>query len=110
MYIQLMARSWNTCYRNNGMYTTCDLSWLGIDLSRASSFPNLNQKLAAQIFNYIAGVSKAALIVHTEINQSDQNEALTKGNLKIITSVFLTKTDAVYKLHATLEHLPYSIT
>ena len=52
--------------------------------------------------------SKAALIVQTEIIQSDRNRALTQEDLKLITSAFLTKTDAVYKLHATLGHLPYS--
>ena len=98
----------HTCYRNNGLYTTRELSWLEIDLSRVSNSPNLNPKRAAQIFNYIAGVSKDAFIVQTEIIQSDQTEALTKEDLKIITSAFLTKTDAVYKLHATLGHLPYS--
>jgi hypothetical protein len=29
-------------------------------------------------------------------------------DLNLITSAFLTKTDAVYKLHATLGHIPYS--
>jgi hypothetical protein len=98
----------HTCYRNNGLYTTRDLSWLGIELFRASNSTNLNPKRETQFFNYIAGVSKDALIVQTELFQSDRHKALTKKELRIITSAFLTKSDAVYKLHATLGHLPYS--
>ena len=74
----------HTCHRNNGLYTTRNLFWHGIDLSRASNSPNLNPKRATQIFNYIAGVSKDALIVQTELIQSDRNKALTKEQLKII--------------------------
>jgi hypothetical protein len=98
----------HTCYRNNGLYTTRDLSWLGINLSQSSNSAVLQTNRASQIFNYIAGVSKSALIFQTEIIQSNQNRALTQEDLKVITSAFLTKTDAVYKLHATLGHLPYS--
>jgi hypothetical protein len=98
----------HSCYRNNGLYTTRDLSWLGFNLSRASISTNLNPNRATQIFNYIAGVSKNALIVEMELIQSDRIKALTKKKLKIITSAFLTKSDAVYKLHTTLGHLSYS--
>jgi hypothetical protein len=98
----------HTCYGNNGLYTTRDLSWLGIDLARASTSAELQPNRASQIFNYIAGVSKSALIVQTEIIQSNQNRALTPEDLQVIASAFLTKADAVYKLHATLGHLPYS--
>jgi hypothetical protein len=98
----------HTCYRNNGLYTTRDLSWLGIDLSRSQNSTDLNLIRASKIYSYIAGVSKEALIVQTELIQSEQNKALTKEEFQIITSAFLTKSDAVYKLHATLGHLPYS--
>jgi hypothetical protein len=67
-----------------------------------------HEHLIPQIFNYIAGVSENALIVQMELIQSNRNESLTKDDLKIITSAFLTKSDAVYKLHATLVHLPFS--
>jgi hypothetical protein len=98
----------HTCHRNNGLYTTRDLSWLGIDLSQASNSQNLKPTRADQIYNYIAGVSKSALIVQTEIIQAEQNRTLAMDDLNVITSAFLTKTDAIYKLHATLGHLPYS--
>ena len=63
---------------------------------------------AQQVYNYIAGVSKSALIVQTEIIQAEQNRTLTMEDLNVLTSAFLTKADAIYKLHATLGHLPYS--
>jgi hypothetical protein len=85
----------HTCHRNNGLYTTRDLSWLGIDLSRSSISTGLQPNQASQIFNYIAGVSKATLIVQTEIIQSDQKRALTMEDLKAIASAFFTKPDAV---------------
>ena len=94
----------HTCHRSNGLYTTRYLSWLGIDLSQASNSQNLKPTRAAQIYNYIAGVSKAALIVQTEIIQADQKKSLPMDNLQVITSAFLAKTDAIYKLHATLGH------
>ena len=53
----------HTCYRNNGLYTTHDLSWLGIDLSKSHNSTSLNPIRASKISNYIAGVSKEALIV-----------------------------------------------
>ena len=56
----------HTCYRNNGLYTTRDLSWLGIDLSRSTYSTNLNPNRATQIYNFIAGVSKDSLIVQSE--------------------------------------------
>ena len=98
----------HTCHRNNGLYTTRDLSWLGIDLSQASNSQILKPTRAAQIYNYIAGDSKSALIVQTEIIQAEQNKTLSMDDLKVITSAFVAKTDAIYKLHATLGHLPYS--
>jgi hypothetical protein len=98
----------HTCHKNNSLYTTRNLSWLGINLFQSSNNPDLQPNQAAQIFNYIAGVSKAALIVQTKIIQSDHNNALTVEELKVISSAFLTKTDDVYKLYVTLEHLPYS--
>ena len=33
----------HTCYRNNGLYTTRDLSWLGFDLSSATNVIGLKQ-------------------------------------------------------------------
>ena len=87
----------HTCHRNNGLYTTRDLTWLGIDLSKASNSPNLKPARAEQIYNYISGVSKSALIVQTEIIQAEQNRILTVEDLNVITSAFLTKTDAIYK-------------
>ena len=85
----------HTCHRNNGLYTTRDLSWLGIDLSQASNSHNLRPTRAAQIYNYIAGVFKAALIVQTEMIQAEQNKFLTMDDLNVITSAFLTKPDAI---------------
>ena len=67
----------HTCHRNNCLYTTRDLSWLGIDLSQASNSHNQKPTRASQIYNYIAGVSKSALIVQTEIIQAEKNKALT---------------------------------
>ena len=43
----------HTCHRNNGLYTTRDLTWLGIDLSQASKSSTLKLARADQIYNYI---------------------------------------------------------
>ena len=48
----------HTCYRNNGLYTTRDLSWLGFDLSSATNLIGLKQNQAKQIHAYVAGVAK----------------------------------------------------
>ena len=62
----------HTCYRNNGLYTTRDLSWLGFDLSSATIMIGLKQYRAKQIHAYVAGVAKDALIIQSEIIQHSQ--------------------------------------
>ena len=67
----------HTCYRNNGLYTTRDLSWLGFDLSSATNVIGLKQTRAQQTHAYVAGVAKNALIIQSEIIQHAQNSRLT---------------------------------
>ena len=98
----------HTCHRNNGLYTTRDLSWLGFDLSSATNMVGLNQNRAKQIHAYIAGVAKEALIIQSELIQNAQKYTLTHQILQLIQHAFMTKSEAVYKLHASLGHLPYS--
>ena len=98
----------HTCYRNNGLYTTRDLSWIGFDLSSATNLIGLKQNRAKQIHAYVADVAKHALIIHSEIIQHAQNSHLTPQDLNLIQQAYLTKSEAVYKLHASLGHLLYS--
>jgi hypothetical protein len=53
----------HTCLRNNGLYTTKDLSWIGFDLSNATNDVGLKRARAQQIHAYVADVTKNSLIL-----------------------------------------------
>ena len=56
--------------RNNGLNTTLDLSWLGIDLSNTTNTLGLKHERSKQIHAYVAAVVKNALINQSELVQN----------------------------------------
>jgi hypothetical protein len=67
----------HTCVRNNGLYTTRDLSWIGIDLSNATNQIGLKQARAKQIHSYVAGITKDALVIQAELLQQSKTNTVT---------------------------------
>ena len=90
----------HTCFRKNGLYTTRDLSWVGINLSNATNDTRLKRGRAKRIHAYVTGIARDALLIQSELIQQSQTS--------LIKSAYMTKAEAVYKLHASLGHLPYS--
>jgi hypothetical protein len=84
------------------------LSWFGIDLSNATNDIGLQRARAKQIHEYVAGFAKNVLIIQSELLQQSQPNLVTMEDLNLIKSAYMTKAEAVYKLHASLGHLPYS--
>jgi hypothetical protein len=74
----------HTCFRNNGLYTTRDLSWIGIDLSNATNDIGLKRAQAEQIHAYVAGIAKNALIIQSELLQQSQPNPVTLEDLTLI--------------------------
>ena len=90
------------------MYNTRDLSWIGIDLSNATNDTGLKRARAKQIHAYVTGIARDALLIQCELIQQSQTNPITMEDLNLIKSAYMTKAEAVYKLHASLGHLPYS--
>jgi len=63
---------------------------------------------AKQIHAYVAGIAKNALIIQSALLQQSQPNLVTMEDLNLIKSAYMTKAEAVYKIHASLGHLPYS--
>ena len=98
----------HTCFRKNGLYTTRDLSWIGIDLSNATNATGLRRGRAKQIHAYVTGIARDALLIQSELIQQSQTNPVTMEDLNLIKTAYMTEAEAVYKLHASLGHLPYS--
>ena len=86
----------------------CIPCWIGIDLSNATNDIGLKRARAKQIHAYVAGMAKNALIIQSEVLQQSQSNLVTMEDLNLIKSAYMIKAEAVYKLHASLGHLPYS--
>ena len=95
-------------FPKNGLCTTRDLSWIGIDLSNATNDTGLRRGRAKQIHAYVTGIARDALLIQSELIQQSQTNPVTMEDLNLMKSAHMTKTEAVYKLHASLGHLPYS--
>ena len=98
----------HTCFRNNGLYTTRDLSWIGINLSNATNDIGLKRARAKQIYAYVAGMAKNALIIQSKLLQQSQSNLGNMEDLNLIKSAYMIKAEAVYKLMLVLDiyHIP----
>jgi hypothetical protein len=96
------------CSMANGLYSTYDLEWLGINILNAAPDLMVTQERSNRIHAYIGGTANEAMEHQMALVQESRKAWLIKEEQHLLHEVYVIKIDAQYNLHATLGHMPYS--
>ena len=67
-----------------------------------------NATLISHVANYCKGAAMTAAEVDAQLRCQNNSSWLSKEELQLITSAYLTKAEALTNLHVTLGYMPYS--
>ena len=96
-----LAQRYNTSY-------TYDLEWLGINILNEAPALTVTQERSQMIHAYLAGTAMEAMEHQVTLGQEFRHTLLQQVEKDLLHEVYVTKIDALYNLHATLGHMPYS--
>jgi hypothetical protein len=92
----------------DGLYSTYNLERLGIDILEAAPDLLVTPNRSRMIHDYIAGTAMKVMSHQVDVVQEARRSWLDVQERTLLHEVFVTKIDALYNLHAILEHMPCS--
>jgi hypothetical protein len=93
---------------SDGLYSICDLEWLGINIVDATPDLTVTHEQSQMIHAYLAGTAMEAMEHQVTLEQESRQTLLQQEEKNLLHEVYVTKIDALYKLNATLGRMPYS--
>ena len=95
------------CPLTSDLYSTMDLTWLGIYSATLAPKSIITRERSEAIVNYIDGIHAEAMMVQQATMENAQRRCLPAEEQHLLHELYVTKADASYNLHAPLGHMPY---